>query len=131
MYVTSILNVQSLGEDCNFTCEATSCRQDCRRGGCKMDCCANRCYQRCPGGGCTLQCLSHASRCEQFCDFRSSTRPCRKVIVNNCTLPFIPPECNHVSHGVCLQSCTQGGCNLKCHNSTHYHSCRQSCTGKY
>lgn len=43
----------------------------------------------------------------------------------------IPTECNEVSGGVCYQYCTGGGCRMECFNSKYYHSCTQSCTGKY
>ena len=40
-------------------------------------------------------------------------------------------ECDYVDRGVCIQSCIRGGCSLKCLNSDKYHSCEQSCTGKF
>jgi len=41
------------------------------------------------------------------------------------------PECVRVEDGVCIQSCTGGGCTLKCLNSDAYHSCEQSRTGRF
>ena len=121
--------------DCDPTiCKADTCDQSCTGGGCGLECHGTTCEQSCTRGNCALQCSSEADTCEQRCT----------VNKDGCTVEYtdfttVAPtteaasadECDHVADGVCFQSCTGGGCSLKCLNSDKYHSCDQSCTGKF
>ena len=43
----------------------------------------------------------------------------------------VPNECTEVRDGVCHQSCVAGGCRMECFDEGHYHSCEQTCVGKF
>ena len=119
------------GDCSSVICKAETCEQSCTGGGCGLECHGHTCEQRCTKGNCALQCSSEAETCQQRCTINK----------DGCTVEYIDfsteaptteapaPECDHVQDGVCSQSCTGGGCTLKCFNSDAYHSCEQSCTG--
>ena len=149
---SSVLNqiLRFSGGNCDMTCEAsTKCEFSCTSGNCaSVICKADTCEQRCTGGGCGLEC--HGSTCEQSCTRGNCALQCsseaetceQRCTINKggCTVEYIDfsteaptteapaPECDHVEDGVCFQSCTGGGCTLKCFSSDVYHSCYQSCT---
>ena len=105
-------------------CEADTCEQSCTGGGCGLECHGNSCEQSCTKGNCNLQCDSQAEKCEQRCTINK----------DQCTIEdIVPDECDSVEDGVCYQSCTGGGCqDMECfHSPLYYHTCEQSCTGKY
>ena len=119
------------GDCASFICKAETCEQWCTGGGCGLECHGTTCEQSCTKGNCALQCPSEAETCQQSCTINK----------DGCTVEYIDfsteaptteapaPECDHVQDGVCFQSCTGGGCTLKCFNSDAYHSCEQGCTG--
>ena len=116
--------------DCDSTvCKADTCDQSCTGGGCSLECHGTTCKQSCTRGNCALKCSDKAETCEQSCT----------VNKDGCTIEYVDftteapgIQCDGVvEDGVCIQSCTGGGCSLKCLNSSEYHSCEQSCTGKF
>ena len=105
-------------------CEADTCEESCTGGGCGLECHGKSCEQSCTKGNCHLQCPYNAEKCEQRCTINK----------DKCTIEdYVPDECDSLDGGVCIQSCTGGGCsNMECFNSSlYYHSCEQSCTGKF
>ena len=103
-------------------CKADTCEESCTGGGCGLECHGNSCEQSCTKGNCQLQCPIDAEKCEQRCTINK----------DQCvTEVLVPDECDSVQDGVCHQSCTGGGCTMECFDSGYYHSCEQSCTGKF
>ena len=119
------------GNCASVICKADTCEQSCTRGGCGLECHGTTCEQRCTKGNCELQCSSEAQTCEQRCTINKDG--CTKEYIDFSALAPTTeapaPECDDVEDGVCIQSCTRGGCKLQCFNSDVYHSCEQSCTG--
>ena len=125
------------GNCASVICKADTCEQSCTGGGCGLECHGTTCEQRCTKGNCELQCSSEAETCEQGCTINKDG--CTKEYIDFSTeaptteaptTEAPAPECDHVEDGVCIQSCTGGGCTLECFNSDAYHSCEQICTGK-
>ena len=104
-------------------CKADTCEQSCTGGGCGLECQGNSCEQSCTKGNCQLQCPYSAEKCEQRCTINK----------DQCVTEVLAPdECDSVDgDGVCYKSCTGGGCTMECFDSKFYHSCDQSCTGKF
>ena len=112
------------GNCASVTCKADTCEQSCTGGGCGLECHGTTCEQSCTGGNCALQCPSEAETCQQICTINR----------DRCTIEYIQAprtECDSVENGICIQSCIGGGCTLKCLKSDEYHSCEQSCTGRF
>ena len=111
--------------NCQTVCKADTCEEACTGGGCGLECHGNSCEQGCTSGNCQLQCPHLAEKCEQSCTTNKNT----------CVIEDLAPdECNMVLDGVCWQSCYGGDarCTMECfNNSKYYHSCDQTCTGKF
>ena len=139
-----------LAGGCTLKCLGESCKQVCKKGNCLLKCPKNAtmCKQNC---GQFSDCEKEYQQSQTALTTQTegptnethtteaptteaptTEAPAREAATTDApTTEVSATECDDVEDGLCKQSCTGGGCTLECFNSDKYHSCEQSCTGKY